>query len=521
MTDIDRGIQLYDDLGCDIGMARFVSYDRPAFRAAQFVIIDCPSGRRFFGSVSGPNRNYNRDALQPHSSAAINQLESVQDGKMDRAVVVSEFYVYDVHLVRDISGDSASSVRVRPQIASRLRPANEDEIMRYMNLPPVHPETQIGMLIDTDIPLCVSRHTNNHHMLIAGATGGGKSNTIAGVITSALNLDTFVLVLDHKPDYQNVHEPNDEARAEAYCRGIDDVQYWRVGKERAGQKETRIHVQACDLDPAMLAATICYQKSEANQMEELEGIIENFAALQNGERYGIKELRDHIAALRPGSNESGINVKTLDAIKNKVRRSARVPTWITPERTQALGMMMGYQAQPERFDVSTIIKPGRAAVIRIGGGAENGREYGLLLSYILDQIDNYVAKGKSPPIMIVIDEAQDIFCAEDSFKRVAEAMLDRHIRKGRSKRIGYTIGVQSADAVPESIMNNLNSRIIHRHNGSHMVKTALTMATEEQRHMTNTFGPGEALVQMVGSIGIVHARMRMSPFKLTKEDVDA
>ena len=54
-----------------------------------------------------------------------------------------------------------------------------------------------------------------------------------------------------------------------------------------------------------------------------------------------------------------------------------------------------------------------------------------------------------------------------------------------------------------------------------MVKTALTMATEEQRHMTNTFGPGEALVQMVGSIGIVHARMRMSPFKLTKEDIDA
>ena len=39
--------------------------------------------------------------------------------------------------------------------------------------------------------------------------------------------------------------------------------------------------------------------------------------------------------------------------------------------------------------------------------------------------------------------------------------------------------------------------------------------------MTNTFSPGEALVKMNGATAVVHAKMRQSPFKLTKDDAGA
>jgi len=160
------------------------------------------------------------------------------------------------------------------------------------------------------------------------------------------------------------------------------------------------------------------------------------------------------------------------------------------------------------------------AVIRVGSEASDGREYGLLLSHILDKINQRAERHQLPcPVLTDIDEAGDIFSASKAFKQVVLGMLDRHILKGRSKRIGYLIGVQSADDVPGSIINNLNSRIIHRHNSYEEVRIAANMATEDQRKMTNTFGAGEALVFLNASNGIVHARMRRSPFRLTKEEL--
>jgi DNA helicase HerA-like ATPase len=120
------------------------------------------------------------------------------------------------------------------------------------------------------------------------------------------------------------------------------------------------------------------------------------------------------------------------------------------------------------------------------------------------------------PINNIIDEAQDIFNAAKAFRDAAETMLDDNVRKSRSLHIGFTICVQAADAIPERILNNLNTRIIHRHNSHDQLRVAADMATDEQRRMTKRFGRGEAFINVLGANSIVHARINRAPFMLTK-----
>jgi DNA helicase HerA-like ATPase len=97
--------------------------------------------------------------------------------------------------------------------------------------------------------------------------------------------------------------------------------------------------------------------------------------------------------------------------------------------------------------------------------------------------------------------------------------MSQQIRKGRSLNIGFTIAVQSADQVPSEILNNLNSRIILRHNNAGQARSALEKATPEQLSSTAYFGPGQALVDLFGSNAVVQGQMMRSPFQLTVDNL--
>jgi len=47
----------------------------------------------------------------------------------------------------------------------------------------------------------------------------------------------------------------------------------------------------------------------------------------------------------------------------------------------------------------------------------------------------------------------------------------------------------------------------------------LEKAADAQIEMTKNFGPGEALVDLFGASAVVNARMRLSPFQLTTEEL--
>jgi Helicase HerA, central domain len=518
----DIAVQLYDDPSCDLSVARYMSFDAPRLRAGQFVIIECnASKRQYFGNVAGANRNLNRNALAPTDNTAINQLELVSGGLMQRHVAVKEACLYDITLLKEITNGRGESVRVRPQIAALARPATEEEIIRYLGLPDIHTDMRIGNIIDTDVPICVSRQVMMPHILVAGATGSGKTNTIANLMNAASHLGMCVVVFDHKPDYQHTHAENDDPPVEPHFRAFPDPHYWYIGQPLPvipvrPTDEKQILVEANELDPFMLCATIFHRDGEELQLENAHSLLQAYIG-NVGAQWQMQGFEAWIQSMEAKQAPGKPDSKTYDAIKRKLSAPGRIPNWIKG-RLSTAGQFL--QTNQTSFRIQPFLRGGNVVVIRVGSDVSDGRQYGLLLSHILNGINLVAEQHKlEVPLLIVIDEAQDIFSANRAFKAVALEMLDRHIRKGRSKRIGYVIGVQSADAVPESILNNLNSRIIHRHNSFEQVRVAANMATEDQRRMTNTFGPGEALVFLIGSNSIVHAQMLRAPFKLTKEQL--
>jgi len=514
-------VQLHDEPSADRLTARYVGFsEAPPVNAAQFVIIDCPSGRRFLGQVTGPNLNFNRNSLSPTDNTAINQAEHIASGRMARDVAVNEVFYYELRLLKEIVDGAASSVRVRPQISSTARRGTDAEIIQFLNLPEINAETQIGSIIDTEVPICISKRVLMTHALVAGSTGCGKSNTIANIDRAAINHGMAVIKFDHKPDYQNVHEPNDEGFGDHYAPLSEDIEFWHIGESFnvPGRKEKIISVPARDLDLAILAATIFYRDNEGLMRDAFYTILAEYAQDNSDKNWSMETFKPWLQSLNKNTAPGQPEERTLGAIKRRMSHHGRIPVWVDAKSKSRPGdEFLGLRDREEPFRVERLVAPGKACVIRVGAGAGDGRDYALLLSYILDKVSQI---PKLPcPVLIDIDEAQDIFSASRAVRDAATNKLDEHVRKGRSKRIGFIFGVQSSESVPDTIMNNLNNRFIHRHNSPDELRVAASMATDEQRKLTATFSPGECLTFLFGANSIVHAQMRLSPFKLTKEEL--
>jgi len=516
-------IQIPDALATDPTTINCYAFNEASLPAGGFVLVEClVSGRHYLGQVICPQLNFNRDGLGPTDVTTVNQLEHLQAQRLGRDVVVKEVHYYRIHLLKDVTGGAPTSVRRRPQIGSLGRAATDEEVIRFLSLPAGRPESLLGFVTDSTVPVCVDARVLSLHILVAGATGSGKSNTNANIVVAGLNEGRCAILLDHKPDYQNVDEPNDETTL-PFRQGISGACFWRLGDDGHGARadECPISVPASELDPRVLAHTICFQPSERNAAEVLDTLLCRYAEMCEGKPWSLDQFFDALPAnVKELEAKFGIEVnsQTYAAMRHRLRRRSRRPVWIDAAVRSANRDFFGSGgARP--FDLRAVARAGRLIVLRIPSSQGDGRSYGLFLSYILREAYRMreEAPGDSPRLLFVIDEAQDIFNAGKSFQEAAGEMLSAHIRKGRSRGIGFVISVQSADAVPEDIRNNLNSQLIHRHNNSRQAREAMTRATPEQLAQTDTFGPGECLAHLSGASAVVHARMRQSPFKLTKE----
>jgi Helicase HerA, central domain/Bacterial protein of unknown function (DUF853) len=556
-------IQIPDTVNSDLSLICGYTFNEPELSANDFVIIeDRASNRQYFGQVVGPQANLNRSALGPQDNATINAFEQLEQNNYDRDVVVREVYFYQVNLIKDITQEPPSSVRRRPQIGSIARQATEEEIIRYLNLPDADERYRIGQIIDTNIDIYINSRTLFYQSLIAGATGSGKTNSCANYIRAALQMGFAVIIYDHKPDYQHINRPNQDAidllngngqpdQDTSWIEGVNG-DFFYLGEKSTAFQGTPIAIPASEFDPAVLAAVMYYPPNENNPREEFETLLEEFDderhANQNGNepiiwtlgdfyRWVISYDQNPAARQPPAHRRGGINMQTYNAMVNKMTRRNRRPSWvdgglpISPTanpngarggRSSASAAMLGLEQtpqQPQWFDPASLLQPGRALVIRVGQ-AGGGRDYGLFLNYMLKRVyDLKEQRQITFPVLHHIDEAQDLFNGSKQFASAMGNVLSEGVRKGRSRQIAFTIAVQSAAQIPDDILNNLNTRIIHRHNRASEAQRALEKAADAQISMTKNFGPGEALVDLFGASAVVNARMRLSPFQLTTEEL--
>lgn len=530
-------IQLPDEPGNDLGEILCYCPGREAAHSmSEFVIITCQaSGRLYFGMVAAAQRNYNRTGLTAREEGTLSALEAIHEGTYARDSAVEEAFMYPVSLLRDVTSGRPEVITRRPQIASVARTATEEEVVRYMALPEPSLDTCIGKVAGSDVGIYYDRKRLVYHSLLAGSTGAGKSNTGGNLIKTSCALGFATVVYDHKPDYQDMERPNQDAPEDE--RWAATVSRWSL--EGGNNGRNQILVPASAFDPAMLAATLFPYDNERQQREDMESTLEIFQDEKSDggvERWTLADWFDWFcgdagANVAPAAVEQKLgyapNKATLGSMLRKVSRPSRKPKWVdginvSPRHRgrQAAGEseFMGRPGarRPQWFDPIEQLAAGEVLCILVNG-SEAGRDYGLFLDFMLRQVYNARIEQNCPPVHHFIDEAQDIFCASKGFREAAEQTLSTQIRKGRSKSIAFTIAVQSAEAIPSDILNNLNSKIIMRHNSATEVKTAIGKATDAQRQQTAFFGPGQALVDLFGSTAVVQGQMRLSPFELTRE----
>ena len=197
----------------------------------------------------------------------------------DAVVANISYYEAEVNAIIDSTSNEASTAYIRPTTGTVHRLAETDEIVQYLELPPsVGVDRRIGTLArsgGTEVPINASDRILNHHVLVAGSTGSGKSNLLSNIGHAATSGGRSVILFDHKPDHQDHHLPNDDPNTQnpmAYSLNGQDpnaipVMYWTLDARDPNNNATVISVRAQDLDPEILAGTIFYRPNEDLQAE--------------------------------------------------------------------------------------------------------------------------------------------------------------------------------------------------------------------------------------------------------------
>ena len=378
------------------------------------------------------------------------------------------------------------------------------------------PAVTVGTLIDEGVRVpgvsaAMPLPMFNRHLLVAGATGTGKTRTLQLLAEGLSAGGSSVLLCDVKGDLTGLAEPGASsdkllsrtaANGQQWAPSAFPVELLSLGGADAQFPGVPVRAEVSDFGPILLARALSLNTTQEQALQ----LIFAWADSQGLELVDLPDLRSVISYLtsEDGKDElagiGGVSKATAGVILRA----------LTALESQGGGQFFGAPG----FDTADLIRSdssGRGIISLLGVGDISSRP-ALVSAVIMFLLANLfstlpeVGDAPRPKLVFFFDEAHLLFA--DATKEF-ERQVVQTVRLIRSKGVGVVFVTQTPKDIPSDVLAQLGSRIQHGLRAStpeDFKKLKATVQTFpktslELDEVLTTLGTGEAVVTVLDPKG--------------------
>ena len=388
-----------------------------------------------------------------------------------------------------------------PGIMEKVYIANEKLVSNYfkrieIKINDSNSNIQFATIENTDRRLILDANTIfNRHFMAIGTTNSGKSTSALSILDKLINKNKKVLIIDPTGEYENSFKESDKIQKlklgenTFISTGSVSVQQWITLFEANDSS------QPATLNDAIKCLRYQYQ-CKAEEVFELTGkepkeVEKSLKRLdKDSKNFRLELLSNQIIAgsvkckLKKYEQDDfilGANHWIIKKIENKLENTSILEFFDTREDEKDL---------LKRID-NFIINDDSLYI----NSSKLGRDDGIG-SMIIDLISNYVLQNnkKNNPFVLFIDE---IHRYTKSYGDNYVSGLTHIAREGRKNGIFLFLTTQNPKDVPQVLLGQIGSLLIHRLNHNEEIKIVENYLDKKDVDMISILNQGEAILTSV------------------------
>ena len=378
------------------------------------------------------------------------------------------------------------------------------------------PAITIGTLIDggarvPGVSAAMPVPMFNRHLLVAGATGTGKTRTLQLLAEGLSAAGSSVLLCDVKGDLTGLGEAGASsekllartaANGQEWASSSFPIELLSLGGADSQFPGVPVRAEVSDFGPILLARVLSLNTTQEQALQ----LIFAWADGQGLELVDLPDLRSVISFLT--SDEGKEELATIGGVSKAT--AGVILRALTALESQGGGQFFGAPG----FDTADLMRSdstGRGIISLLGVGDISSRP-ALVSAVIMFLLANLfatlpeVGDAPRPKLVFFFDEAHLLFA--DATKEF-ERQVVQTVRLIRSKGVGVVFVTQTPKDIPSDVLAQLGSRIQHGLRASTpddfkklkaTVQTFPTTSLELDEVLT-TLGTGEAVVTVLDPKG--------------------
>ena len=351
----------------------------------------------------------------------------------------------------------------------------------------------------------------NRHLLVAGATGTGKTRTLQLLAEGLSANGSSVLLCDVKGDLTGLAEAGASsekllsrtaANGQAWAPSSFPIELLSLGGVDAQFPGVPVRAEVSDFGPILLARALSLNTTQEQALQ----LIFAWADGQGLELVDLPDLRAVISFLT--SDEGKEELATIGGVSKAT--AGVILRALTALESQGGGQFFGAPG----FDTADLMRmdsTGRGIISLLGVGDISSRP-ALVSAVIMYLLANLfatlpeVGDAPRPKLVFFFDEAHLLFA--DATKEF-ERQVVQTVRLIRSKGVGVVFVTQTPKDIPSDVLAQLGSRVQHGLRAStpdDFKKLKATVQTFpktslELDEVLTTLGTGEAVVTVLDPKG--------------------